>query len=113
VSRARELRLTPNGRAVRRGANQLQRDSGSWDHLSPNIENAMHARNATLEISPLLVDRSGEQEIANGVPACCARLSWESKAQKIGCGGLCVRESDKAVPQVAHGWNPELLAQHP
>jgi hypothetical protein len=73
----------------------------------------MHARNTTLEISPLLVDRSGEQEIANGVPACCARLSGEAKAQKIGCGGLCVRESDKAVPQVTHGWNPELLAQHP
>jgi hypothetical protein len=73
----------------------------------------MHARNATLKVAPLLVDRSGEPEIANGVPACCARLSWESKAQKIGCGGLCVRESDKAVPQVADGWDAELLTQHP
>ena len=73
----------------------------------------MHARNATLKVSPLLMDRSGEQEIANGVPACCARLSWESKAQKIGRCRLRVREGDEAVPQVAHGRNPELLPQHP
>ena len=72
----------------------------------------MHARNATLEVAPLLVDRSGEQKIADSVPTWCAWLSWESKAQKIGCGGLCDRESDKAVPQVAHGRNPKLLSQH-
>ena len=73
----------------------------------------MHARNATLEVAPLLVDCGGEQEISDGVAPWCARFSGEAKAQKIGCGGLCVRESDKAVPQVTHGWNPELLAQHP
>jgi hypothetical protein len=73
----------------------------------------MHARNTALEVSTLLVDCGCEQEIANGVPAWRARFSGEAKAQKIGCGGLCVRESDEAVPQVAHGWNPELLSQHP
>jgi hypothetical protein len=72
----------------------------------------MHARNATLEVAPLLVDCGGEHEIADGVPAWCAWLSWEAKAQKIGCGGLCVREGDEAVPQVAHGRDPKLLSQH-
>jgi hypothetical protein len=73
----------------------------------------MHARNTTLEVAPLLVNCCCKQEISDGVSACCARLSWESKAQKIGCGGLCVRESDKAVPQVAHWRDAELLTQHP
>jgi hypothetical protein len=72
----------------------------------------MHARNTTLEISPLLMDCGREQEIADGVPPWCARFSGEAKAQKIGRGGLCVREGDEAVPQVAHGWNPKLLSQH-
>jgi hypothetical protein len=73
----------------------------------------MHARNATLKVSPLLVDCGGEQEVSDGVPPWCARLSGEAKAQKIGCCGLCVREGDKAVPEVAHGRDTELLAQHP
>jgi hypothetical protein len=48
----------------------------------------MHARNATLEIAPLLVDCGGEQEISDGVPPWRAWLSGEAEAQQIGCGGL-------------------------
>jgi hypothetical protein len=73
----------------------------------------MHARNTTLEVAPLLVDRCSKQEISDGVSTWCARFSGEAKAQKIGCGGLCVRESDEAVPQVADGRDAELLTQHP
>jgi hypothetical protein len=112
VSRSRELRLSPNGCTVCRGADELQRDSRSRDHLTADIQDAMHAGNAALEVSTLLMDRGCEQEIANRVSTRCARFSWESKAQKIGCSGLCVREGNEAVPQVAYGRDSELLAQH-
>jgi hypothetical protein len=113
VTCACEFGLTSNGCAISRCADQFQGDRGSWNHLSANIQNAMHTFNATLEVSPLLVDRGGEQEISDGVPARCAWLSWESKAQKISRRRFRVREGDETVPQVAYRRNSELLAQHP
>jgi hypothetical protein len=80
------LGLPPHGGTVGGCADQLESDRRSRDHLSANIQNAVHARNATLKISPLLVDRGCEQEIADGVPPRRARLGWESKAEQIGCG---------------------------
>jgi hypothetical protein len=73
----------------------------------------MHAGNTALEISALLVDRGCEQEIPDGVPPWRAWLRGEAKAQEIGRSGLCVREGNETVPQVAHGRDSELLAQHP
>ena len=73
----------------------------------------MHACHAPLKISPLLVDRSGEQQIANRVPPRGARLCWESEAQEIRCGRFRIGEGNKTVAQVTNGRNPELLSQHP
>jgi hypothetical protein len=73
----------------------------------------MHACDAPLKVSPLLVDRSGEQKIANRVPPRRARLSGESEAQEIRCSRFRVREGNKTVAQVTNRWNPELLSQHP
>jgi hypothetical protein len=86
VSRACELRLTPHESTICRCANQFKRNGRAWNHLSANIEDAMHACHAPLKISPLLVNRSGEQKIANCVPPGSARLCWESEAQEIRCG---------------------------
>jgi len=83
VARARELGLTPHGRTANRCSDQLQGNRGSWDHLATNIQNAMHARNPTLKIATLLMDRRGEQEVADGVTAWCARLSGEPESQEI------------------------------
>jgi hypothetical protein len=90
MSRARELSLAPNGCTVHRGADEFQRDSRPWDHLTANIQNAMDAGNAALKVSPLLVDRCGEQEVADSVSPWSTWLRWESKTQKISRGGLCV-----------------------
>ena len=72
----------------------------------------MHARNATLKVTPLLVNCRCKQEVADRVPARCARLSRKSEAQQIGGGGLCIREGHEAVPQITNGRDAELLAQH-
>jgi hypothetical protein len=70
----------------------------------------MHARNATLKVSPLLVDRGCEQEIADGVTPRRTRLGWESKAQQISRCRFRVREGDETVPQITDGWDPKLLS---
>jgi len=75
-----------------------------------NIQDVVHARNPAFKISPLLVDRSGEQEIPDGMPAWGTWLSWESKAEQICCGRFRVREGDEAVPKVAHRRDPKLLS---
>jgi hypothetical protein len=73
----------------------------------------MDARHTPLKVSPLLVDRRGKEEIANGVPAWCARLSWKSKAQQICCRGLGVRKGNEAVSQVTDGRDTELPSKDP
>jgi hypothetical protein len=106
------LRLTSDRRPLRCCADQLQRDRRSWYHLSADIQDAVHARNATFKVSTLLVDGGGEQKVADGVSTWCAGFSGEAKAQKIGGGGLRIREGHQTVPQVTHRRDPELLAQH-
>jgi hypothetical protein len=73
----------------------------------------MHTGHATLQVSPLLVDCCGEQEVSDGVAPWRARFRRESKAQEISRGRLSVREGNETIPKVAHRWDPELLAQHP
>jgi hypothetical protein len=106
------LRLTSDRRPLRCCADQLQRDRRSWYHLSTDIQDAVHAGNATFKVSTLLVDGGGEQKVADGVSTWCAGFSGEAKAQKIGGSGLRIREGHQTVPQVAHRRDSELLAQH-
>ena len=72
----------------------------------------MDSGNATLKVSTFLMNGCSEQEVADGVAPWCAGLGRESESQEICCCGLCVREGNKAVPEIPNRRNSKLLAQH-